>query len=303
MSDPRISFVYNSDIRNNGTPTLAFNSVKHQLGWNDKVDRWRPEGELPERELYIYVDDGRDDLEWKCPGPSAYWAVDTHLGYDYRLWKARQFDKVYCAQKEGVEKMRKDGIKEVYWLPLACNPMAHPNLSEMMLHKNKDDHTWGKGLDKKYDLAFVGFLNEGDGSDTSNNRIEWLDHAFSHFPNSWLAWQCFFEDMAVRIIRARLGFNISIRNDLNMRFFEVLSTGTCLLTNTTVEGIDDLGFEEGKHFVGYKDKEELVDKTKYFLKNPMEREGIARSGHEKVRSGHTYDKRMQRILDDFQIAA
>ena len=53
MSDPRISFVYNSDIRNNGTPTLAYNSVKHQLGWNDKVDRWRPEGELPERELYI----------------------------------------------------------------------------------------------------------------------------------------------------------------------------------------------------------------------------------------------------------
>ena len=172
-----------------------------------------------------------------------------------------------------------------------------------MLHKNKEDHTWGNGLDKKYDLAFVGFLNEGDGSDTSNNRIEWLDHAFKHFPNSWLAWQSFFEDMAVRIIRARFGFNISIRNDLNMRFFEVLSTGTCLLTNTSVEGIDDLGFEEDKHFVGYKSKEDLVNKTEYFLENPMERESIARSGHEKVRSGHTYDKRMQRILDDFQIAA
>ena len=51
MSDSRISFVYNSDIRNNGTATLAFNSVKHQLGWGDKVDRWRPEGELPEKEM------------------------------------------------------------------------------------------------------------------------------------------------------------------------------------------------------------------------------------------------------------
>ena len=75
------------------------------------------------------------------------------------------------------------------------------------------------------------------------------------------------------------------------------------MTNTDVEGIDDLGFEDEQHFVGYKSKEELVAKTKYYLENPMEREKIAQAGHEKVRTGHTYHKRMQRILDDFKITA
>ena len=296
----QISFVYNSDIRNNGTAVLALNSAKHQLGWGDKVDRWRPDGVLPERELYIYVDDGRDDLTWECPKPNAYWAIDTHLGYDYRLWNAKQFDRVYCAQLEGVQKMKADGIKNVFWLPLACNPMAHPNLSEMMTHPNRDTHTKGRSLSKQYDLGFVGFINQGAGED-SNNRAEWLDYVFKQFPNSWFAFSRFFEDMATILIRSRLGYNISIRNDLNMRFFEVLSTGTCLLTNTTVQGYDALGFKDGEHFVGYESKESCIDRAKYFLANSSDREQIARNGMRFARENHTYDKRIQRILDDFEI--
>ena len=265
------------------------------------MDRWRPDGKLPERELYIYCDDGRDDIDWECPHPNAYYAVDTHLGYDFRLNKAKGFDKVYCAQKEGVVKMKKDGIKNVHWLPLACNPMAHPNLTEMMNHPQKDQHAKGESLSKQYDLSFVGFINQGDGTPESNNRVEWLDYAFKKFPNSHMAFNRFFEDMAVRVIRGRLGFNISIRNDLNMRFFEIMSSGSCLLTNTTVEGIEDLGFEDGKHFLGFDSKESLVEQALWGIENPASRERIAREGHNMVRKFHTYDLRMQRILDDFGV--
>jgi len=296
----QISFVYNSDIRNNGTPTLAFNSCKYQLDWGSKVDRWRPDGELPERELYIYMDDGRDDIKWECPKPNAYWAVDTHLGYDYRLWKAKQFDRVYCAQLEGVRKMRQDGIKNVSWLPLACNPMAHPNLAEMMAHPNKDEHTKEKSLSKQYDLGFVGFINEGAG-EGSNNRVDWLDYTFGKFPNSWFAYNRFFEDMAVIYIRSRLGYNISIKNDLNMRFFEVLSTGTCLLTNTDVEGILELGFIDGEHYIGYEGKSSFDRAARWGLSNSEEREKIAKNGMEYAREIHTYDKRINKILDDFDV--
>lgn len=295
-----IAFVYNAQVRNNGTATLAFRSVKQELNFGESVRRYEPEGVLPEHDLYIYVDDGRDELTWECPSPSAYWAIDTHLGYDYRLAKARQFDRVYTAQKEGAEKMRKDGIKNVEWLPLACKPSLCPSLKEMRTHPNRNDIAGEFQLAKRHDVVFVGFMNQGAG-EGSHDRIEFLDDMFKEFPNFWCSANVFFEEMAVRYIRGRLGLNISIKDDLNMRFFEVLSTGTALLTNTDVVGIEDIGFEEGKHFIGYTDVNDAKDKARYYLEHEDEREEIAAAGHQFVREKHTYAHRMAYVLDSFGI--
>ena len=294
-----IAFVYNSDIRNNGTPTLCFNSVKYQLKLGESVVRFTPpcskSDKLPPADLYIHIDDGRDDLDWIAPENSAYYAIDTHVGYEFRKEKAKQFKYVYCAQKEGAERFREDGIENATWLPLACNPMAHPNLSEMMNHPNRETHSMGWNLEKEWDVSFVGFFKDSYLAG-QNDRIDYLDCLFSHVPNNWFSFDCFFEDMAIRYIRSKLGFNISIKNDLNMRFFEILSTGTCLLTNTTVEGIDELGFEEGVDFLGYTNKDEMIEKVRWGLDNPIEREQIAKSGHEKCRKSHTYEARMSKII-------
>lgn len=296
-----VAFIYNSDIRNNGTPTLCFNSVKYQLGLDDSVRRYSPPANqsesLPPANFYIHIDDGRDDLDWKAPENSAYYAIDTHLGYEFRKEKAKQFKYVYCAQKEGAERFRDDGIETATWLPLACNPMAHPNLSEMLSHPNKETHTSGWNLQKEWDVSFVGFFKDSYPTD-QNDRIEYLSHLFESVPNHWFAFNSFFEDMSVRYIRAKVGFNISIKNDLNMRFFEILSTGTCLLTNRTVDGIDDLGLEEDVDFLGYETKEEMVEKMQWALDNPIEREAIAKSGHEKCRKFHTYELRMKKIIEN-----
>jgi O-antigen biosynthesis protein len=296
-----IAFVYNCDIRNNGTAVLCYDSVKGGLGWGNDVVRYTPLGTLPEQELYIYVDDGRDDITWECPKPNAFYAVDTHLGYDYRLWKSKQFDKVYTAQKDGAEKLRKDGIN-AEWLPLACHPVSQPNFQELMVHPAKDSICGKQGLEKQYDLAFVGYMQEGvPGDPSSHNRLEFLDTMFREYPNSWLTTNCFFEEMALRYVRGRIGLNLSIRQDLNMRFFEVLSTGTAMMSNIDQVGWDDIGFEEGKHFIGYTDVNDAIDKAKYFLRHSDEREDIAKEGHRLVRSNHTYSHRMQRILDDFNV--
>tara|TARA_R110000787_G_scaffold66660_3_gene149555 strand:+ start:259 stop:1077 length:819 start_codon:yes stop_codon:yes gene_type:complete len=253
--------------------------------------------ELPKAEFYIHIDDGRDDLKWEAPENSAYYAIDTHLGYDFRKEKAKQFKYVYCAQKEGAARMRDDGVPQALWLPLACNHMAHPNYSEMANHPGKDSILGSWTLEKEWDVGFVGFLGRSKEED-QNCRVEWLNHLFGRFCNSWFASNCFFENMAVRYIRSRVGYNISIKNDLNMRFFEVMSSGTCLLTNTTVDGIEDLGFEEGVDFLGYATKDEMIDKAQWALDNPMEREAIAKSGHEKCRKFHTYELRMKKIIEN-----
>ena len=303
-----IATVYNAQIRNNGTANRCTRAIRQELGFNKRdsegkwIDcpRYEPHGELPKHDLYIYVDDGRDELEWTCPGPSAYWAIDTHLGYDYRLSKARQFDRVYTAQKAGAERMRADGIKHVEWLPLACSPSLDPCLGEMRTHPNRAEIAGEFQLAKRHDLVFVGYMNRGAG-ENSHNRVEFLDEIFRDFPNFWCSANTFHEHQAVRYIRSRIGLNISIKNDLNMRFFEVLSTGTALLTNTDVDGIEDIGFEEGKHFIGYTDVEDAKDKARYYLEHEDEREEIAAAGHELVRANHTYAHRMAYILDSFGI--
>lgn len=293
----KVTLSYNCDIRNNGTAVLVWDALKRGLGIGD-LDRFtRPyEGPFPESELNIMIDDGRDDIDWVPPKPNAYWAIDTHLGYDRRLEWAKGFDYVFTAQKAGAAQMLKDGIKNAFWLPLACHPPAMPNLREMMLHPQKDEHCGTRGLDKQHDCVFVGFLNDGHGG-TGHNRIEHLDRLFKEFPNSWLTFNTFFEDMAVRYIRGRLGFNVSILYDLNMRFFEIPCTGTAMLTNLDVEGWEELGFENGVHFIGYDGIEDMVEQARWGLQHPQEREEIAQAGHDLVREKHTYCHRMIDMLD------
>jgi spore maturation protein CgeB len=76
-----------------------------------------------------------------------------------------------------------------------------------------------------------------------------------------------------------------------------MSTGTCLVTNRTVVGINDLGFEEGTHFLGYDGQDEMVQQIQWALNNPNERKAIAKAGHELVRQNHQYKHRMHKILD------
>jgi len=76
-----------------------------------------------------------------------------------------------------------------------------------------------------------------------------------------------------------------------------MSYGTCLVTNRDVVGWEDLGFVDGEHFLGYEGEEEAIEKIRWALDNPMERETIAKEGHIKVRAEHTYEHRVNQMLD------
>jgi len=287
----KVACCYNCDIRNNGTATYAMRALKDIEGVEAfHVRSPQEEGKCPKADVYIYCDDGRDEIRWIPPRPNAFWAVDTHLGYEYRLWKAKQFDRVFVAQREAVEQFKNDGVT-AEWLPLACHPPAHINKKEMIEGGEIDIDK----LKREWDIAFVGFLHEGNGNGT-NNRVEYLDKLFKAFPNSWLSVNVFFEEMALRFIKAKLGFNISIKDDLNMRVFEVLSTGTALLSNRNVNGLDEF-FEDGVDYFGFEGKEEMVQVAKYALEHDVIRKQVADSGFKKVRASHTYKHRMKRILE------
>ncbi|MEM4218097.1 MAG: glycosyltransferase [Candidatus Methanomethylicaceae archaeon] len=49
-------------------------------------------------------------------------------------------------------------------------------------------------------------------------------------------------------------------HDANMRCFEVMAAGALLVTSLPTE-LADLGFEEGRHFVGFEHEQDLLEKV------------------------------------------
>lgn len=255
-----------------------------------EVDHIYPVGDLKpfgKYDLNIHVDWGEDGLTGilpyvpiETPHPMAYWASDTHIqtptsdSYPYRLEIAKKADFVFVAQKRGLEQMVKDGVKNPIWLPHAVEPQAYPKFDL---------------LSKKYDVCFVGHVN-------SKNRQDALDRLFKEFPNFYYG-QKLFDEAARKYAESKICFNISMADDLIMRVFEVMGTGSFLLTNW-VPTIEEF-FEDGKHLVLYKSLDEMVDKAKYYLEHDEERERIAQAGYEEVMKKHTIQNRVNVILKTF----
>jgi spore maturation protein CgeB len=62
------------------------------------------------------------------------------------------------------------------------------------------------------------------------------------------------------------------------------------------EGLKTL-FDVESEIVYYKDKKDLVEKVKYFLRHPHEREEFARRARKRVIQEHTYLERMKSLVN------
>ncbi len=231
---------------------------------------------MPVFDLYIRIDHG--DYKYDIGEnlhPAVFYTIDTHLKKPYKKIRkqARHYDLVFCAQKEGALKLRRDAKVDTFWLPLACDPLIHKKLD----------------VKKKYDIGFVG--TEGKKS----RRKELLDLIIKKYPNSFIG-RVEFKKMSEIYSMSKIGFNYSINNDVNMRIFEVMNCGTMLLTNHIKgNGFDEI-FQDKKYLVVYRTKRELLRLIDFYLNNDEEREAIAEAGYEYVVNNHTYLHRLNLML-------
>lgn len=292
-----VIFYHTNFGRNDGAPLYYFNVLKNQLNLN--VKHLSPEGDISsfgDFDFAWFVDYGEDglpvDLDWEIPkncGKTIYVASDTHLGKEYRFKKAEKFDYVFFNQKSAVDEYNQTHENKAVWLPHAAEPQAYPKIE----------------IIKKYDVGFVGHVQE-----TPNyngiTRVEALDRLFKEFPNFYFGTRNpafpeknLFEDAAKKFSMSKVVFNISIKDDYNMRCGEVLMTGSFLLTNwiPTLKDIEDVyGLKEGVHYIAYKTLDEMVEKTKYYLEHEDEREKIASAGYEFAINNLTYKHRIEQVL-------
>jgi hypothetical protein len=82
------------------------------------------------------------------------------------------------------------------------------------------------------------------------------------------------------------------------RFYEIMGCNTLLLAKVIEnENIYDGLFEEGKHFIGFKDDlSDFTEKVKYYLSNEVERVKITKSAYELVNTKHCWKHRVDKIV-------
>lgn len=305
FNKPRVSIYYHvlpsTGMRNDGGPLFSTASLRRLLNGvktmadlkkdmaNDGgnvVHLWpdKRADDFGKFDLHLWVDYGEDalgvPLDWNPPSPCAYWVSDAHLGYEYRLSRAKQMDYVFCCQRAFMDKFEKDGVpkEKLFYLPHCVEPTAY----------------FPTEIINKWDWAFVGHLN-------SDKRIALLDRLMKEFPNWYYGWRMghipgwnVLEDAARKYSQAKVIPNEAIAQDLGMRTFEVMATKRPLLQ----ERVPDLNalFKEGIHYEGWSSFDECIKKMKFLLENEEYRNNLAENGYKEVLAKHTYDHRIKEIL-------
>lgn len=244
-------------------------------------------GDFGKFDLHGLVDWGEDGLglplDWEIPHPNFYWIADSHLGYDYRLKRARQFDTIFASHKPSIERMVADGIprERIHYLPWAAEPMCYRPYP----------------IVEKWDWCFIGHLN-------NEFRIDLVDRFCKEWPvgeKGYLGWRNpsiqgynVLEDAGKKMSQSRIILNESIHDDLNMRVFEALACKKLLLTED-IPAVRD-HFKDGEHLVLFKTIDEAVELARGLLRDTERREGIAKAGYEEFLRNHTYMHRAKHIL-------
>lgn len=304
---PRVASFYDGRQRNDGNPLYVTAAIRRDypaavLEYHHIVpDPALQFSTLGKFDAHLWIDWGEDALAGGlgytpivAPPRTAYWASDTHLGYEYRCQKAREMAWVFVAQRDAVARMEADGVTApVEWLPHAVEPDAYNPAAVYTGTDAERVAAAGTVRLKRWDWSFVGHLN-------TEARIAWLDAVFRAFPSGWFGSRRTgrtFERAADLYTQARVVLNEAIRGDVNMRVFEVLATRSFLLT-PAVPGLEDL-FTDGVHLVTYRDGDiaDCLDKLAYWLPREAEREAIAEAGYREVLASHTFAHRVARMFE------
>jgi hypothetical protein len=145
MEIRRVAVIYDDRERPETTGVYCRRALESLV----EVVHFRPDAlaTIPDHgfDLYLNID---DSLAYHLPAglhPCAWWAIDTHLNFEWCREKAAGFDLVFAAQRDGAARLEAEGIAPAQWLPLACDPEIHRR------HE----------VEKLHDVAFVGNIFPG----------------------------------------------------------------------------------------------------------------------------------------------
>ena len=206
---------------------------------------------------------------------NVWYGIDTHMDFIKHMQISKVFDVTFIAQLEYVDQLKARGLHQVYWLPLGF------------------DQTFSKfhTLDKKFDVAYVGSINKA----INPERHRLLDVLAHEFPNHYFG-QASPNEMAKIYAETRIVFNMSIKNDINMRIFEATGSGAVLLTNPIFKNGFEKLFKEGEHYLTYSDDATMLFRVNQLLADTSLQQRIQESAKAHTLANHTYNHRIKELL-------
>lgn len=208
------------------------------------------------------------------------------------------YDMIFVYDTFYVEQIKKRGIANVEYLPLAADPQRYRKIEI----SEEDSRKYG------YDICFVGTPYP--------NRIDILDSLKDYnlgvFGEGWTKYflqkgqraPSYYKGKATgeKVLKIYLSSKIVLnihdpeaREGLNTRTFDILACGASELVDYKKNL--DIHFEVGKEIAAFKDEKDLLRHIEYYLQNGSLLKDISIRGRQRVLSEHTWDHRVGRIID------
>lgn len=218
------------------------------------------------------------------PIPTACFQIDTYRYTRARIYWSKLFDYAFVSHPQYEQAFQQAGV----------SALCLPHAVEAELFQGPD-------VERIYDVGWVGSLN----GKIYSIRRRYINALNDRFYMNEVDRRYSAEEMAKIYQQSKIVVNISrddYLQDANLRCFEAMASGALLVTPNPTE-LADLGFIEGIHYVGFSSEADLLEKVKFYLEHPNERQTIAAQGRSLVLSEHTYDRRAEKILHLIQNGA
>lgn len=212
------------------------------------------------------------------------------IGKQYFL--VAMYDKLFFKDKFIVAKINRFTNVEAHYLPECFNPNkiveVFSGIQDIDISIIGNFHTWRvASLEnlKDFNIQFFGV-----------KPPLWLNNSWmNNIPNNYPVYNKFKSEI---ILRSKININnlhLAEINGANARLFEICGSGGFQICSYS-EIISEL-YKEDHEIVLYKDKHELLEKVKYYLNNPIERNRIALNAKKRSIQNHTYRHRLENLLN------
>lgn len=256
-----------------GIDRLPWNLISSQFG-------------MPKFDLVINVDAGFH-LSTKPDEPYVVVGTDPHVLQDWYDDVRPKADIFYSMQTSYM----REGDK---FLNYAFDPFVHypttPPYVVQRFDSNENAYYEKQNITKEYDCSIIGLHYP--------HRDEWVSRLRAKGVTVNYRIGDIFDEYREENNKAWIGLNWSSLEDVTARVFEICAMKLVPVLNR-LPGLDLLGFEEDRHYLGFSNMDEAIEKVLWAKNNREFAEQIALNAYQFVhQKDYTYDANIRKIFKD-----